>query len=156
MRFNEKIKLYGGLLISKNEAEPVYIQNVVCRIGRERAASHLANSMLPNPLFNYLAVGKGILSASTEDLALVDEFYRVQLDTVWSVNYTLFGAVDITGLMIDSYTGVGPGVGDYIVSEWGLFNNDTFGDLICHQTPDYQFTIQGDDILSVLWGIVLT
>jgi hypothetical protein len=156
MKILDKVKLLGGILISKNDEEPIFIQNIVCRIGRERAASHLANSMLTFPLFSYLGVGSGILPASTEDLSLADEFYRVKLDTVWAVNYTLFGSVDITGLLIDAYVGVGPGIGEYTISEWGLLNKDTNGDLICHQTPDYQFTITGDDKLSVLWGVTVT
>ncbi len=156
MRFNEKIKLLGGILVSKNCEEPVYIQNVVCRIGRERLASQAANKLLPNYWFSHLAVGEGILAASTEDLCLADEFYRVQFDTVWAVNYTVFGAVTITGLMIDQYVGVAPGAGSYDITEYGLMNADSGGDLICHQVPDYIFTISGDDNLEILWGVLST
>jgi len=156
MKFNEKIKLFGGLLISKNGEEPLYIQNVVCRIGRERLASQAANNALTNSWFSHLAVGEGILAASTEDLSLADEFYRVQFDSVFATNYTVFGTVILTGLMIDTYAGVGPGVGTYHISEWGLMNALTGGNLICHQVPDYIFEINGDDELEVLWGVIIT
>ena len=87
---------------------------------------------------------------------MADEFYRVQFDEVWAVNYTVFGSVTLTGLMIDTYVGVGPGVGIYHISEWGLMNALTGGELICHQVPDYIFEISGDDELEVLWGCVIT
>lgn len=146
----------GGILISKNDDEPLYIQNVVCRIGRERLASQAANNALTNSWFSHLVVGEGILAASTEDLSLADELYRVKFDSVFATNYTIFGAVDLTGLMIDNYVGVVPGVGEYDITEFGLMNALAGGDLICHQTPDYCFTITGDDKLSVLWGVTVT
>jgi len=154
MKISDKIKLYGGLLISKNGEEPVEIQNIVCSVGRQMLATHAANSMLTNSWFSHLAVGSGILPASTEDLALDDEIYRVQFDSVFASNYTVYGTVEITGLMIDAYVGVGPGVGEYFLTEWGLMDADSGGNLICHQVPDYQFNVQGDDILEIIWGVV--
>lgn len=156
MKITDKIKLHGGLLLQKNQEEPIWINNVVCRIGRERLASQAANKSLPNYWFSHLSIGEGILAASTEDLSLVDEFYRVLFDNVWAVNYTVFGAVTITGLMIDKYVGVAPGIGNYDITEYGLMNSDNGGDLICRQVPDYIFTISEDDELEVLWGVLMT
>jgi hypothetical protein len=156
MKITDKIKLHGGILIQKDQEEPVYIPNIVCRIGRERLASHAATLANAGYWFSHLAVGAGILAASTEDLSLVDEFYRVQFDSVFAVNYTIFGSVVITGLMMDSYSGVAPGVGSYDITEYGLLDAASGGNLICRQVPDYIFTITGDSALDILWGIILT
>lgn len=156
MKLTDKIKLYGGILISKNDSEPVYIPNVVCRIGRERLASHAANMANANYWFSHLGIGSGILMASTEDLSLVDEFYRVLFTTIFAVNYTMFGSVTITGLMIDSYVDVAPGVGSYYISEFGLLDALSGGNLICRQVPDYQFELHGEDELEILWGVLMT
>jgi len=156
LKITDKIQLQGGLLISKDDGDPVFIKNVVCRIGRERLASHAANNALVNSWFSHLAIGSGIIVASTEDLALDDEIYRVQFDSVFAVNYTIFGSVAITGLMIDAYVGVGPGVGEYFITEFGLMDDPTGGNLICRQVPDFQFDIQGDSKLEILWGVAVT
>jgi len=156
MKISDKIKLYGGLLISKNGEEPVEIQNIVCSVGRQKLASHAATLANAQYWFSHLAVGSGILPVSTEDLALDDEIYRVQFDSIFASNYTVYGTVEITGLMIDAYVGVGPGVGEYFLTEWGLMDSLTGGNLICHQVPDYQFDVQGDDILEIIWGVIIT
>jgi len=155
MKLTDKIILHGGILISKNQDDPIYLPNVVCRIGRERLASHAATKANLNYWFSHLGIGAGILAASTEDLSLADEFYRVVFDNVFAVNYTMFGSVVITGLMIDDYVDVAPGVGSYDITEFGLLDALSGGNLICRQTPDYAFDITGDDALDVLWGVLM-
>jgi hypothetical protein len=155
MKLTDNIKTRGGILVSKNDEEPVWIPNVVCRIGRERLASHAANMATQNYWFSHLGIGCGIAEASTEDLCLADEFYRVPFDNVWAVNYTVFGAVTITGVMIDAYCDIVLGLGTYAITEFGLLDALSGGTLICRQRPDFQFDLQGDDALEILWGVLM-
>jgi hypothetical protein len=156
MKLIEKIRLYGGILYSLNEQEPIYIPNVVCRVGRERLASHAANNATTNYWFSCLGIGTGTDPASTEDLAMGVEYYRVSFDRVFAVNYTVFGDVVITGNMIDTYLDVDLGSGTYQITEFGLLNALAGGHLICHQVMDLQLELQGNTQLEVMWGVVLT
>jgi len=156
LKIQDKIKLYGGILYSLDEQEPVYIPNVVCRVGRERLASHAANNATTNYWFSHLGLGTGTDPASTEDLAMGVEYYRVHFDRVFAVNYTVFGDVVITGNMIDTYLDVDLGSGVYQITEVGLLNSLAGGHLICRQVFDCQLELQGNTQLEILWGVVMT
>lgn len=156
MNLIDRIKLYGGILYSIDGQEPIYIPNVVCRIGRERLASHSANMATTNYWFSHLGIGTGTIEASTEDLSLGDEYYRVAFDSVFAVNYTVFGNVVFTGNLIDTYLGVDLGSGIYQITEFGLLNSLSGGNLICRQVLGVQLEISGNTQLEVLWGVIMT
>ena len=154
MNLLDKVKVYGGIVLRKN-GESVYVPNVVTTVGKERLASHCANKASTNYWFSHLAFGIGTDEASTEDLALTSEFYRVEFDAVFTTKATVFGSVKITGNLIDTYLGVALGSGSYNIYELGLLDAITGGNLICRQTLPQAWTITGNEELEVLWGITM-
>jgi hypothetical protein len=157
MNIRDQIKLYGGILLLHSEIpEPIYIENVVCSVGKQRCASHLASYPSTNYWFSHLAIGTGVSEASTEDLALDDEFYRVQLDSVYAEGYIVYGSVTLTGLLIDAYLDVTLGSGDYDITEFGLLDAMSGGNLICRQKISVQLGLTGAESLEVLWGVIVT
>jgi len=154
MKLSDRIKLYGGIVLRKNEQE-FYVPNVVTTIGKHRLASHCANNASSNYWFSHVAFGIGTDIASTEDLALTSEFYRVAFSSVFSAGPTVFGEVIITGNLIDAYLSVVLGSGAYSIYEMGLLDALSGGNLICRQTLPTAWTITGNEELEVLWGVTM-
>lgn len=154
MNLRDKIKIYGGIVLAKGGIEK-YVPNVVTTIGKQRLASQAANNASSNYWFSHVAFGIGTDVASTEDLALTSEFYRVVFDSVFASGPTVFGQVTITGNLIDTYSGVDLGSGNYSIYELGLLDSLSGGNLICRQTLPEPWTITGSEELLVLWGVTM-
>lgn len=122
--------------------------DVVTTVGKNRAASHLANSAPGKTWFTDIALGTNQDAESTEDLSLGDEFYRVTLNSVWAVGETVFGNSIIEGSDI--------GVDEYTVWELGLLNAAAGGDLICRQVLGSAVTVDGTEKLDILWGVIVS
>lgn len=122
--------------------------DVVTTIGKNRAASHLANSVPGKTWFTDIALGTNQDAESTEDLSLGAEFYRVTLDTVWAVGETVFGNSIIEGNDIGADT--------YTIWELGLLNTAAGGDLICRQVLASSVSLNGTEKLDILWGVIVS
>lgn len=142
----------GGIVIAvqcvdgSEDIQCVY--NVVTTIGLQRCASHLASAP-SQEWFTYLAIGDNDdNAASTEDLALTNETYRVALDSIFADGVTCFGSVSITASDV--------GAGAVVIKELGLFDADAGGNLICRQVLETAISITGAERIDVLWGVIVT
>lgn len=121
--------------------------DIVTTIGKNRAASHLANSGNAVEWFTHIALGTNNDAESTEDIALGAEIYRVALDSIFAVGETVFGHVIIQA---DSVA-----AGIVVVKELGLLNAAAGGQLICRQVPNNELSFSGTEKLDILWGVIV-
>ncbi len=147
----EKVNLkYFGYVKLLEEGKPdqelcVWTKDIVTTVGKERAASHLANTPA-NTWFTQIALGTNDDEESTEDLALGAEIYKVDLSTVWANGQTVFGnkIIEANDIGVDSYT----------LWEIGLLNASD--DLIARQVFASSITFTGNQKLDFLWGVIVS
>ena len=125
----------------------VYTGDIVTTVGKNRAASHLANSVPAKEWFTHIALGTNTDAESTEDPSLGAEFYRVALDVIWAVGETVFGHVVIQADVI--------GAGIITIAELGLLDASVGGNLICRQVLDTAETFSGTEKVNILWGVIV-
>lgn len=133
--------------------------DIVTTIGKNRAASHLANSSNADTWFTDLALGTNDDAESTEDVALGAEIFRVALDgvagdggagdlnTVFAVGETVFGRAVIQADSIAA--------GTVTIKELGLLDAAVGGNLICRQVPNNELSFSGTEKLDILWGVIV-
>ena len=139
------------------ELVDVIANDIVTTVGKNRAASQLANSLNTKTWFTHLALGTNTDAESTEDLALGAESYRVALDgvagdglipnSIYAVSETVFGHAVIQA---DSV-----GAGDITVGELGLLDASSTGNLICRQVPNEALEFSGTEQLDIEWGVIV-
>jgi hypothetical protein len=153
MIIRDFLKLKGEIQIYKNGVLVCRTPNVVCRVGKERGASHWATLSNANYWFSHVAIGTGTAAASTEDLALVAEYYRKSL-TVSAVANTIYGITTWTGEDVDTYKGVALGSGSYSIIELGLLDALSGGNLIARQVVT-QVDFTGAEEMELIWSITI-
>jgi len=131
--------------------------DIVTTVGKNRAASHLANLGNATEWFTHLALGTNTDAESTEDLSLGAEIYRVALDNVagdgltpnniFATGETVFGHAVIQA---DSVA-----AGTVTVAEVGLLDALVGGNLICRQVLSNALTLSGTEKLDILWGVIV-
>ncbi|GAG53316.1 unnamed protein product [marine sediment metagenome] len=133
--------------------------DIVTTVGKNRAASQLANLGNLKTWFTHLALGTNDDAESTEDVALGAEIYRVALDgvagdggagdlnIVFAVGETVFGRAVIQADSVDA--------GIITVKELGLLDSLIGGNLICRQVPNNELTFTGTEKLYILWGVIV-
>lgn len=146
--------LAGFLLVRKLDSDGNLIQewmypNVVTTIGKQRCASHLANSSPGKTWFTHIALSTNTDAVSTEDLALDNEFYREALDTVFAADATVFGSIIMEGNDIGAGT-------TWTVYKVGLLDAASGGNLICQQLLGTAVEFEGTEKLEILWGVIVT
>ncbi len=131
--------------------------DIVTTVGKNRAASHLANLANAKTWFTHLALGTNADAESTEDPSLGTEIYRIALDgvagdglvpnTIFAVGETVFGHAIIQA---DSVA-----VGTVTVAEVGLLDALVGGNLICRQVLSNALTFSVTEKLDLLWGVIV-
>ncbi len=124
----------------------VWAEDIVTTLGKNRAASHLANPNPGNEWITQLALGTNNDPESTEDPSLGAEIYKVDLSTVWAVGETIFGNKIIEANDI--------GVASYTIWEIGLLNVNNI--LIARQVFESSITFTGNEKLDFLWGVIIS
>jgi len=149
----DEITIQQALAITKIDEDGIETELEICpldivtTVGKERAASHLANSVPAKEWFTHIALGTNDDAESTEDLSLGTEIYRVALDTVFANGQTVFGHSIITANDI--------GVDSYTLWEVGLLDASAGGNLIARQVFNSSITFTGNEKLEFLWGVIV-
>ena len=143
-QFGTITKIYPD---GREETVHFWADDIVTTRGKNRAASHLANSNPGKTWFTHIALGENDDAESTEDVALGDETYRVALDSVFASGETVFGRVVIQADSVDS--------GTVTIKELGLLDAGSGGNLICRQVPNTALSASGTEKWDILWGLIV-
>lgn len=142
--FNDRVKLKGHLDIvltnSQGEVKDhLSVPNLVVTTGRNYIASRMASNA--SPLMSHMAIGSGTTTPVIADTTLESQLARVTLtSTLASANVVTYQANFPAG------TGTGA------ITEAGIFNDATTGDMLCRTT----FAVvnkASDDSLSITWTV---
>jgi hypothetical protein len=126
-----------------NLKEERFVHNLVVASGQEWIADQLSEAV-DDPM-SHMAVGTDDTAATCDDTLLVSETDRVALTSISQ------GGVGHENEVI--YVGnFGAGVGTGALTEAGIFNDDTAGDMLCRAT--YAVVNKGaDDTLKITWTL---
>lgn len=144
--FKDTIKLTGKLDICKSDASQnivssIHVPNLVVTTGKEHVASRVASNT-PD-IISHMAIGSGLNVP-----ALVNTVLGNELDRVALVSTT------VTGTNIVYTATFGPGIGTGSVTEAGLFNDATAGDLLCRTT--FPVITKGpSETIAISWTITV-
>jgi len=153
MKLSDFLKLRGGIEIRKSGILVFQTPNVITTIGKQRFVSHAATLANTNYVFSHLGIGIGTDAASSEDLALTSEYYRKSL-TVFAAGIAIYGTTTFTGNNVDTYLGVSLGSGSYNITELGLLDALSGGNLIARQVVT-QVDFTGNEEVEVIWGVIV-
>jgi hypothetical protein len=141
------IVLYDEKGLMKDER---HLDNLIVDAGLEGVAYRIAphdGTITPNNPWNYIGIGTGLTSPAPTDTALQLELARIQDP---QAEYTI-----TSGKQVKLQVSFDPGVGTGVVSESGLFNAATSGDMLARQT--FSPIVKGaSDTLTVTWIITLS
>ena len=141
------IVLYDEKGLMKDER---HLDNLIVDSGLEGVAYRIAphdGIITPSNPWNYIGIGTGLTSPAPTDTALQLELARIQDP---QAEYTI-----TSGKQVKLQVSFDPGVGTGVVSESGLFNAATSGDMLARQT--FSPIVKGaSDTLTVTWIITLS
>lgn len=148
----DELLLYSQIILIKRDKQGRILEaittppvDIVTTVGKEKAASHLANTSISTTWFSKIALGTNNDTESTEDLALGNEIYSVDLDDVWASGCAVFGRWNITASDIGSDS--------YSIYELGLKNGDD--DLIARQVLNSSFDFSGLQQMDANWKVTV-
>lgn len=146
----EKLKATGKVnfkLFDKegNLKEEKNINNLVVTTGLEYIAARMAESGRPTQM-SHMAIGEGTGTPSLSDPGLGDEAGRVALSVAGGTP---------SGTTITYAATFAAGVGTGAITEAGIFNDGTSGDMLCRTT--FLVINKGvDDSLAVTWEVTIS
>lgn len=145
MLFKSGIKLSGELDIIKtnihtNEiVEKIHVSNLIVTTGKEFVASRMIGTT--SNVMSHMAIGASPIPQSIDDTTLKSEIDRVAIFTI-----------DLLGANIEYTAAFSPGGSPRIITEAGIFNDVTTGDMLCRTTfpPITQTT---SEAIGISWTI---
>jgi hypothetical protein len=117
------------------------IRNLVVDAGLDFIASRMGGTS--SDVMSHMAVGSGSVAANAADTGLGSELGRVAL-----------ASSTVTDNAIAYVATFGAGVGTGAVTEAGIFNDGTTGDMLC-RTVFAVVNKQADDSLQITWTVTL-
>lgn len=118
------------------------IRNLVVDSGLSVLASRLVGTT--DAVMSHMAVGSGNVAAAAGDTALGGELGRVALTSGLA-----------SGNVVSYVATFGAGVGTGAVTEAGIFNDGTAGDMLCRTVFDV-VNKAADDTLTVTWTVTIS
>ena len=140
--FSENLVMTGRLQIAVNGQVVSEVPNLVVTAGKEYVASRMKDATAN--VMSHMAVGSGSTSPAAGDTALGSELDRVALtSTTVSSNELTYVAT------------FGAGVGTGAITEAGLFNAATGGDMLCRTT--FSVVNKGAlDSMTITWVVTVS
>lgn len=140
--FSENLVMTGRLQIAVNGQVVSEVPNLVVTAGKEYVASRMKDATAN--VMSHMAVGSGSTSPAAGDTALGSELDRVALtSTTVSSNELTYVAT------------FGAGVGTGAITEAGLFNAATGGDMLCRTT--FSVVNKGaSDSMTITWVVTVS
>jgi hypothetical protein len=146
----EQIKITGHVDIvvtdkDGNVKDTRSVKNLVLTTGKTFIAASMLKTTTNSPVaMSHMAVGSGTTAAAVGDTAMESQLGRVSLATATS-----------SGAVV-TYTASFPaGTGTGAVTEAGIFNNSTGGDMLCRTV--FSVVNKGsDDAMSITWTVTVS
>ena len=149
-KLKERMGMKGILVLEvrdrhgKLKEKRVYV-NVITNVGKADVAG-LINGVVTTP-FKYIAIGTGTTAESASDTALENEVMRQEATTSReTTNVTNDTAVLQTTFDFTA---------SYAISEAGIFNASTGGDMLARRTFPV-LNLESGDSLTITWKIVVS
>jgi hypothetical protein len=147
---DEKIKMTGHVDIvvtdkDGNVKDTRSVKNLVLTTGKTFIAASMLKTTTNSPVaMSHMAIGDGTASAAVGDTAMGSQLGRVSLATATS-----------SGAVV-TYTASFPaGTGTGAVTEAGIFNNSSGGDMLCRTV--FSVVNKGsDDAMSITWTVTVS
>jgi hypothetical protein len=145
--FTETVNVTGKLKIvrldeSGNEKEVREVKNLIVAVGKNIITSRLVGNTTAIP--SHMAVGSSNTAATTAQTALGTELSRVVLDSSTRTNNTI------------TYVATFPaGVGTGSVTEAGILNSSSSGDMLC-RTNFNEVNKGAGDVIVITWNVTIS
>lgn len=140
---NENFKVTGAVKITKNGEVVREIPNTIVTAGKNELASLITGS---GTVFGYMAVGTGTTSVAAGDTTLETELDR---------NATTVSGGTATNNTIEFETVWNAGDGTGAITEAGIFNASSSGDMLARTTFS-AVNKSASDILTITWTVTIS
>jgi len=144
--FNDSVGVTGNLdivVLDENgvKKDARHVDNLVVAVGKQVIAARLVGNSLP--VFSHMAVGSSNTAATVSQTALGTEIGRVILDSTQRTSNVI------------SYAATFPaGTGTGTLTEAGIFNDGTTGNLLCRTNFNAVNKSAGDTIV-ITWNVTI-
>jgi len=140
---NENFKVTGAVKITKNGEVVREIPNTIVTAGKNELASLITGN---GTVFGYMAVGTGTTSVVAGDTTLETELDR---------NATTVSGGTATNNTIEFETVWNAGDGTGAITEAGIFNASSSGDMLARTTFS-AVNKSASDILTITWTVTIS
>ena len=142
--FKDKVKVTGNLEISLNGKVVRKIKNLVVTAGKEWIASRMQG--VADSVMTHMAIGTGSTAAVIGDTTLETELARGAL--------TVSGG-SVAGAVITFATTYAAGTGTGAITEAGIFNDATVGDMLARTV--FSVVNKGAaDSMTLKWSVTIS
>jgi len=140
--FNDDLKMTGHLTIAINNAVVQEVPNLVVTDGKEYVASRMKDTT--KAAMSHMAIGTGSTAAAASNAALGSEANRQSLTST-----------SVSGAVVTYVATFGPGNGTGAITEAGLFNASSSGDMLC-RTVFAVVNKGGSDSMTITWSVTVS
>ena len=140
--FNDDLKMTGHLTIAINDAVVQEVPNLVVTDGKEFVASRMKDTT--KAAMSHMAIGTGSTAAAAGNSALGSEANRQSLTST-----------TVSGAVVTYVATFGPGNGTGAITEAGLFNASSSGDMLC-RTVFAVVNKGSSDSMTVTWSVTVS
>ena len=144
--FTESVRVLGSLEVKLLDESGTLkdirnVSNLVVAVGKDVIASRLVGNTIAIP--SYMAVGSSSTAAATSQTALGGELGRATLDSTTRTSNTIAYAATF-----------GAGTGTGTLTEAGIFNAASSGNMLC-RTVFSTVTKAAGDTVVITWNITI-
>ena len=140
--FNDDLKMTGHLTIAINDAVVQEVPNLVVTDGKEFVASRMKETT--KAAMSHMAIGTGSSAAAAGNSALGSEANRQSL-----------ASTSVSGAVVTYVATFGPGNGTGAITEAGLFNASSSGDMLC-RTVFAVVNKGSSDSMTITWSVTVS
>ena len=139
---NDGLKLTGKLKIALNGETVQEVDNLVVTDGKEYVASRMKDATAT--AMSHMAIGSGSTAAAASDSALGNQLGRVALTST-----------AVSGAVVTYTATFGAGTGTGAVTEAGILNASSSGDLLCRTV--FSVVNKGaSDSMTITWTVTVS
>ena len=144
--FTESVRALGSLEVKLLDESGTLkdirnVNNLVVAVGKDVIASRLVGNTIAVP--SYMAVGSSATDAAASQTALGGELGRVTLDSTTRSSNTIAYAATF-----------GAGIGTGALTEAGIFNAVSSGNMLCRTTFSTVTKASGDTVV-ITWNLTI-
>ena len=140
--FKDDLKMTGHLTIAIINAVVQVVPNLVVTDGKEYVASRMKDTT--KAAMSHMAIGTGSTAAAASNAALGSEADRQALTST-----------TVSGAVVTYVATFGPGNGTGAITEAGLFNASSSGDMLC-RTVFAVVNKGGSDSMTITWSVTVS